>query len=172
MSQPDPATSAIDANATPAGEVVTLPGAQPEPSPAGKAVAFAKKHPVITVAGGLAIGIAVSALLPRKATRKFAGKALKLAEATGATSMLLGGELAGKAEKVGVSAKKQAGMAAVKAEKAGLAAYKQVSTLALAGLAAASAISKATASKASEVASDTSDRVVDFAGEMKKRIGS
>jgi hypothetical protein len=40
-----------------------------------KFVAFAKKHPITTVAGGLALGVLVSTLFKRSPTRKAAGKA-------------------------------------------------------------------------------------------------
>ncbi len=41
--------------------------------------AFAKEHPIATVAGGLAIGILVSGLFKRSPTRKVAGKATRRA---------------------------------------------------------------------------------------------
>ena len=40
-----------------------------------KFIAFAKEHPVATVAGGLAIGVLVSGLFKRSPTRRVAGKA-------------------------------------------------------------------------------------------------
>ena len=44
-----------------------------------KFVAFAKEHPIATVAGGLAIGVLISGLFKRSPTRKAAGKAAGLA---------------------------------------------------------------------------------------------
>jgi hypothetical protein len=44
-----------------------------------KFVAFAKEHPVATVAGGVALGILVSALFKRSPTRRLGGKAAKAA---------------------------------------------------------------------------------------------
>jgi ElaB/YqjD/DUF883 family membrane-anchored ribosome-binding protein len=41
--------------------------------------AFAKEHPIATVAGGLAIGVLISGLFKRSPTRKVAGKAAKRA---------------------------------------------------------------------------------------------
>jgi ElaB/YqjD/DUF883 family membrane-anchored ribosome-binding protein len=55
-----------------------------------KFAAFAKEHPITTVAGGLAIGILVSGLFKRSPTRKVAGKAAKRASKVAA----LGAELA------------------------------------------------------------------------------
>jgi uncharacterized membrane protein YebE (DUF533 family) len=44
-----------------------------------KFVEFAKEHPVATVAGGLALGVLVSALFKRSPTRKLGGRAAKAA---------------------------------------------------------------------------------------------
>ena len=55
-----------------------------------KFTAFAKEHPIATVAGGLAIGILVSGLFKRSPTRKVAGKAAKRASKLAA----IGAELA------------------------------------------------------------------------------
>jgi ElaB/YqjD/DUF883 family membrane-anchored ribosome-binding protein len=55
-----------------------------------KFTAFAKEHPITTVAGGLAIGILISGLFKRSPTRKVAGKAAKRASKMAA----IGAELA------------------------------------------------------------------------------
>jgi hypothetical protein len=55
-----------------------------------KFVEFAKEHPVATVAGGLALGVLVSALFKRSPTRKFGGRAAKAATGVAA----LGAEFA------------------------------------------------------------------------------
>src|SRR5688500_7137711 len=44
-----------------------------------KFTAFAKEHPIATVAGGLAIGILISGLFKRSPTRKLGSKAAKRA---------------------------------------------------------------------------------------------
>jgi uncharacterized membrane protein YebE (DUF533 family) len=44
-----------------------------------KFVEFAKEHPVATIAGGLALGVLVSALFKRSPTRKLGGRAAKAA---------------------------------------------------------------------------------------------
>lgn len=55
-----------------------------------KFVAFAKEHPIATVAGGVAVGILVSGLFKRSPTRKLGSKAAKRAGAMAA----LGAEFA------------------------------------------------------------------------------
>src|SRR5690606_40295466 len=55
-----------------------------------KFVAFAKEHPVATVAGGLALGILISGLFKRSPTRRLGSKAGKSAASVAA----LGAELA------------------------------------------------------------------------------
>jgi hypothetical protein len=158
---------------TTGSSVVPHPAAHREPGPASKAVAFAKKHPVLTVAGGLAIGVAVSALLPRKAGRRIAGRAFDFAKATGAATLLAGHEVADKAERLGLGARKQASAATHKAEEFGEKAADRVSALGLAALAAASAFGRSTAEKAEhlgDAAADRSGRIVDLASELRKRI--
>jgi len=53
-------------------------------------VAFAREHPIATIAGGLAVGILVSSLFKRSPTRKLGGKAAKTAGSLAA----VGAELA------------------------------------------------------------------------------
>lgn len=157
----------------PTANIVLHPAPLQEAGAAAKAIAFVKKHPVMTVAGGIAIGVAVSALLPRKASRKALGRAFDLAKATGAATLLAGHEVAGKAEKLGYSAKRQAGIAAERAEEYGEKAADRVTALGLAALAAASAFGKSTASRAEhlgDAAAERSGRVIDLAGELRKRI--
>jgi hypothetical protein len=55
-----------------------------------KFVAFAKEHPIATVAGGVALGVLVSGLFKRSPTRRLGGKAAKRAGAIAA----LGAEFA------------------------------------------------------------------------------
>jgi hypothetical protein len=55
-----------------------------------KFTAFAKEHPITTIAGGVALGILVSTLFKRSPTRKLGGKAAKRAGSLAA----MGAELA------------------------------------------------------------------------------
>lgn len=92
-----PETSASGANT---GQVVALNAAKAEPRPSEKVVAFVKSHPVLVVAGGVAAGVLVSALLPRRLTRGVLSRGLSkgahLAEAAGAATALFGKEAAEK----------------------------------------------------------------------------
>lgn len=189
MSKTDPSTSTTDATAITApktANVVALPAKTVEQRPSEKAIAFVKRHPVITVAGGIAIGVAVSALLPRRVSRKIASRSLDLAEAAGAASVVLGRKAGDKAHDLGVDARKQASKFAGKAEKAGDLAVLNLEKYGLAAVATASALGRATARRASrlgDAAADTanrlgdaaaarSTRVVHLAEDLKKRIRS
>lgn len=204
MSKTDPTTPAqtVESQPTSPGNtggtnVVTLPAKVIEERPSDKVIAFVKRHPVITVAGGIALGVAVSALIPRRTSRKFLGKAVDLAEAAGAASVVLGKQAGDKAHDVGSGARKQASIFADKAEKAGDVAVHNLEKYGLAAVAAASALGKATAKRASrfsdvaadaahrigdaaankahilgEVAVDRSEKVVHFAEDLRKRSKS
>jgi hypothetical protein len=97
--------------------VVTLPDRQREDT--GKAVVeFAKDHPAIVVAGGLALGLAVGALLaPRGSGRKIARRAISLAEAAGTASLALSRQAMDRAEDAGQGLRRQGEVIAAKAGK-------------------------------------------------------
>ncbi|MDE8653629.1 hypothetical protein [Novosphingobium album (ex Liu et al. 2023)] len=108
--------------------VVALP-VRPEPRPSDKVVAFVKQHPVLTIAGGLAVGAAAAALLNRRGTRKLAVRAFELAELAGTAALMLGRESWDKAETAGSGARRQAGIIAGQAEKLGEAAAHRAERL-------------------------------------------
>jgi ElaB/YqjD/DUF883 family membrane-anchored ribosome-binding protein len=194
-SQTPPATSTA-----PATNVVALPAKTPEQRPSDKAIAWVKKHPVLTIAGGIAVGAAVGALLPRRAGQRMANRAFELAEMAAATSMMFGREAADKAEEIGEGAKRKAGSLAHTAERLGDRAAHRVeragsAALGTAGALAYSARNRAErlgdaavdrASRVSQAALDTSTRLIGYpkpplsltdrilvkAGEIKGRIRS
>jgi hypothetical protein len=147
-----PETSASGANT---GQVVALNAAKAEPRPSEKVVAFVKSHPVLVVAGGVAAGVLVSALLPRRLTRGFLSRGLSkgahLAEAAGAATALFGKDAAEKVHDLGLGARKQASTIADRAEKSGELAAERLEKYGMAALAAASALGRASAKRASEV---------------------
>ncbi|SLJ87852.1 hypothetical protein [Novosphingobium mathurense] len=172
MTDSDPNTPEIPTSATGANNVVPLTPAKADPSPREKVEGFVKKHPVITVAGGLALGVAASALLPRKAGRKLVGRAAKLAEAAGAATVMFGRDTSEKAQELGADARETAGKLASTAEMATSATAASIEKFALAAIAAASAFGRATAKKAGKVgeaAAEKGHELVDRAGELKKR---
>jgi hypothetical protein len=97
--------------------VVALPHCPEPTTPSEKALSFVKKHPVLTVAGGLAVGFAISALFPRKASRKLSSRAYRLAEAGAAAALSFGQDALDKAEDGGIVARKKASLFAGQAEK-------------------------------------------------------
>ncbi len=139
--------------------------------PSDKVIAFAKRHPVIVVAGAIAAGAALSALVPRKTSRRILGKAVRLAEAAGAVGIL---DSAGdKAGGLGRKARKQAALWTDKAEEAGEATARQLEKYGLAALAAASALGKATAARtgrAGGAASEAADRLGEATSDQGRRV--
>lgn len=90
------------------GNVVEL--RQSDSQSAGKAVtAFVRDHPLLVVAGGVAIGAVVAALLPRGTSRKLALRAASLAEAASAAGVLIGSKARDGAEAAGAGLREQGG---------------------------------------------------------------
>lgn len=99
--------------------VVPLPK-RPEPTtPVEKVVQFVKEHPVLTIAGGVAAGLLISSVLPRRANRGLSKRALRLAEAGAAAALSFGHDTLDKAEDGGLLARKKAKVLARQAEKFG-----------------------------------------------------
>lgn len=170
MTENDPTPPAT---ATPANNVVPLPAAAAEQRPSEKIVAFVKRHPVLTVAGAVGAGLAVSALLPRKSGRRIFGKALDLAEAAGAATMIFGREASEKAQNVSRDARKQASLLGHRAERAGHDTALQLEKYGLAALAAAGALGRASAARAgklSEATVETTGKVGEIATERSRRM--
>lgn len=62
---------------------------------------FAREHPLLLVAGGLAIGVALSALVPRSPTRKLSKKTVALLGAIAEFGIAYGREAMDAAEEAG-----------------------------------------------------------------------
>ncbi|HUD27384.1 MAG TPA: hypothetical protein VMQ93_00835 [Novosphingobium sp.] len=174
MTKTDTNTPASTGTAPKSTNVVTLSAKAAQERPSDKVVAFVKRHPVITVAGGIAIGVAVSALIPRKASRKLIGKAVDLAEVAGAAGVVFGKQAGERAHAVSVGARKQASVFAHKAEHAGGVAAVNLEKYGLAAVAAASALGRATAKRASrfsDVAADAAHRISEAAADRAHQLG-
>ncbi|MFC0203377.1 hypothetical protein [Novosphingobium soli] len=168
MSKTDPSIPA--SNGT---NIVALPAKTGEQRPSEKVIAFVKKHPVMTVAGGIAIGVAVSALLPRKASRRLLGKAVDLAEAAGAASAVFAHQAGDRAHDLGIDARKRASVFATKAEKVGDRALINLEKYGLAAVGAASALGRTTARRASrlsDAAADQANRLGDVAAVRSAKV--
>lgn len=165
---PETLPSTADAN-----NVVPLAAKSPERRSSDTIIGFVRKHPVLTVAGGVAAGLAISAFLPRKAGRKLLGRAVGLAEAAGAASMMIGRETTGKARSLGHDAKDKAGVLASRAEKASEATAARLEKYGLAAIAAASALGRATARRAEKIgdaAAEKGHHLAEKASELKQRV--
>ena len=162
----------------PSRELANVPAKETETAserPSTKVIAFVKKHPVLMVAGAVAAGVAVSAMLPRKTSRRFLGKALHLAEATGAAGMIFGREAKDAGKQLGRNARRQASWLGHRAESAGGATAAQLEKFGVAALAAASALGRSTterAGKLGDAAEDTASRIGDVAAARSRKIGS
>jgi hypothetical protein len=136
------------ANSDATTNVVALP-TRPEPvTPSEKALSFVKEHPVLTIAGGLAAGLLISTLIPRRANRGLTKRALRFAEAGAAAALSFGQDTLDKAEDGGVVARKKAKILGKQAEKFGGRAAAQAEKLATLAAERAETLSGRAAAKA------------------------
>jgi len=173
--------------------VVALPK-RPEPvTPSEKALSFVKEHPYLTIAGGLAAGMLISTLIPRRANRSLTKRALRIAEAGAAAALSYGQDTLDTAEHGGALARKKAkiltkqaeklgGRAAARAEKltaiaaeraqslGGRAAAK-AERLSVAALGTAGAWGHAAAEHADKFGHAAADRAENLGGRASDRLG-
>lgn len=169
----DPTTPPAAQSSVEGTNVVPLGPTVAEPTPSEKIIGFVRRHPVATVAGGIAIGVAISALLPRKSGRKLLGRAVNLAEAAGAASVMFGRETSEKAHDLGREARNRAGELASRAGEAGDATAARLEKIGLAAMAAATALGKATTKRAENfghAASETGHQIADRASDLRQRL--
>lgn len=135
--------------------------------PAAAVVQFVKDHPVVAVAGAVAMGAVVSALLPRRAGRKLAGRAAQLIEIASVAGLAFGREAVERAESAGTSLRKQGESLADRAGTLGSNAADRVGRL---GGAAAERIENLV-TPVGRAATSAGSRISESAAGLRKRIG-
>ncbi len=83
------------------------------------AVAFIKDHPGLALAGGLAVGVLVASLLPRRPRTKLGKRGAKLGDAVTATAALLARRAVDRAETTGEDLRRGSRYAAKRSEDLG-----------------------------------------------------
>lgn len=170
MSNTDPSNDGTQP--LPGSNVVALSPRPADQRPSEKIVAFVKRHPALTVAGGLALGAAVSALIPRRVSRRWVNKATGLAETAAAASAVFGRQVGAQAHDLGSDARKHGVRVAEAAEKAGDVVLHKLEKYGLSAAATAGSLGRATAKRASrvgDVAADAAHRVSDAAAESSTK---
>ena len=99
---PEPADAAADAGGT---------------NPMKPAVDFVRDHPVLVVAGGIALGAVAAAFLPRGTGRKLVRRAVQVAEIAGTASAVLGRRAMDTAESTGAGLRERGAAVADKIER-------------------------------------------------------
>jgi hypothetical protein len=93
------------------------------------AVAFIKDHPGLALAGGLAVGVLVASLLPRRPRTKLGKRGAKLGDAVTATASLLARRAADRAETTGSDLRRGSLYAAKRSEDFGEQAIRGIGAL-------------------------------------------
>ena len=168
-------TTTPEANTETATNIVPVP-TRPEPAkPSDKALAFVKEHPFITVAGGIAAGLLVSALIPKRANRGLTKRALRLAETGAAAALSFSQSTLGKAEDGGIYAQKKAKVLAHQAEKFASVAAKKAGTIGENAASKAERLSSIALEKAGawgQAASERADKIGILAASKAEQLGS
>lgn len=100
------------------GTVVPLK-AQDQQSKREQVTTFVRDHPLICVAGGLAAGVLMAAMLPRRTKHRIADRASHLAELVSAATVMLGQQAINRAEAAGEAVSGRASALAGRAERVG-----------------------------------------------------
>lgn len=114
---------------------------------------FVKEHPLLIVAGGIALGAIAASLLPRGTGRRLAKQAISLAEVAGTAGALLGSRVRDKAEETGASLREQSHVVADKLDKLGESASDGLGKLSERASAGVESVATTVAKKASELRS-------------------
>ena len=137
---------------------------QPEPSPQRKVANFVQDHPMMTIAGGLAIGAIAAALIPRR-NRKFIARHTSMwADAVTAASGAIAQQAIGQIEAAASGARSRAHSLAGRAEHMGH------STIDRMGQVGHSSLDKARSLIGSKVEPTFTDRVSAKAEKLRKRL--
>lgn len=108
--------------------VVKLPAPQDEPV-LNKVTSFAREHPMMTVAGGLAIGAVAAALIPRRNRKIIAGRTSVWSDAVAAAATALAQQAVSHATSAGDAVRESAGSLAHRAGEIGTAARERMETI-------------------------------------------
>jgi hypothetical protein len=145
--------------------IIDLP-ARTNDSPQRKASDFVREHPVLIVAGGVALGALAAALLPKSTRRRLTRRAGGLIEVATTAGLALGREALLRAESTGSDIRKQGRALADRAESLGETAASRAGEF---GSAAADRVGRM-ASPASQAAADFAGKVMEKAGDISARV--
>lgn len=114
---------------------------------------FVRDHPLLVVAGGVALGAIAARFLPRGTGRRIAKNAISLAELAGTAGAILGSRVRDTAEAAGEGLREQGGAVADRLGKFGEAASEQLGRFGGSASAQVESVAAKVAEKASELRS-------------------
>lgn len=127
-------------------------------------VGFAREHPVLMVAGGVALGAVAAALLPRGTGRKLARRAVAFAEVASAAGAVIGNQAMEQAESAGASLRDHGAALADRIGKFGESAGDRIGHL--------SESAAARVERLREPVEDTAARLAKKASDLRSRVRS
>lgn len=154
-------SSASGATAT---NVVVLPQRDEVAPPQNRAVAFVREHPVMTIAGGLALGAVAAALIPGRNRRYVARQGSLIADAIAAASTAIAHQALGTLDTASTGVRRGTRAMASRAEHAGEVVVDK------AGSAAQAAFERAQALLGRKPALSLGERIAARASEIVGRL--
>jgi hypothetical protein len=159
------------------GTVIDMPTRAHKAQPAKATADFVREHPALVIAGGIAAGVLIAALLPRRRARSAGKRAGMLGDAVGAAAVTLGKQLIERADRATGELRRASSRTADQAEDLGGLAVKRIGALLSGWLDSAEHFGLAAASqagKAGEVAGDAASkagkRLGKAAADAKSRV--
>ena len=131
---------------------------------------FVRDHPVLVVAGGVAAGLLVGALIPRRTGKAIVKRSSKLADLIGAAAVSLGEDAAHRASSAGTQLRKGSHVVADKAEDWTAIALHGASVFAQSAAQNLSKLSEAAAERAEALGEVAADQVGKAGQEAAKRF--
>lgn len=145
---------------------VAADAAYDEDEAANPAMSFIREHPVLIIAGGIAVGALAAALIPRRSRTALGARASGLAEAATAAGIAIARQALERAGETGAELRRQGARAASRAEELGETARERAGRLSSAAadraahlVAPATRAASAAGSKVAEKAADIAARV-------------
>lgn len=109
------------------GNIVTLPIAPADANPEERSVTrFVREHPVAVIAGGLFVGLAAAALIPKRNRQRVTRAASNWADIASTASMAVAKQALEKVEAASQEVRDQANLLAIRAGQAGDGAMRRV----------------------------------------------
>lgn len=139
-----------------------------EDDAANPAMRFVREHPVLIIAGGIAVGALAAALIPRRSRTAIGARASGLAEAATAAGLAIARQALERAGETGAELRRQGARAASRAETLGESARETAGRLGSVAADRAAQIVAPATKAASAAGSKVAEKAADLAARVRR----